>query len=638
MYDFSMEISAKVCTEQISFIKPVVKELRDGVWGVYSDVSEDDFLNENAAVRYDFKTNFEDYKFTAVYRHSEFWCRPSFGDDFTFVPDETQTLIVKLCDEQYLVVYPVVNEVYRTVLCQGEQKGVFGARVFSQVSTLKECRGLNVVYKFGSDPYSLVHDCIEAALQELGNNVLMRKDRVYPELFEYLGWCSWDALQIRVSESGLLEKCKEFKEKNIPVRWAIIDDMWGDVPEFTKEKYSSREEMFALMHSSTLASFEAAPTRFPKGLAHTISQMKKYLTWVGMWHPTTGYWFGIQPESELFKRFESDLYCTADGRYIPKPEFEAFYNFFDSWHSFFEECGADFVKIDNQSIARRFYKNTHPIGQVARNMHKAIEKSTVSHFDNRLINCMGCASENIQNRPSSPISRCSDDFIPNDRDWFTKHILQCSYACFMQGEIINCDWDMWWSGDGQGIKNSVIRAISGGPIYVSDEIGESVREVLMPLADSEGRIYRCDKPALPSLDCLVKNPEDGGVFKIQNTAKGSGVIAAFNINSSEKSVCGSISPDDVYGLCGEEFAVYEHFTKQCFVLKRGEKMNVTLETRDDFRLYNFVEIKEGFAVLGDTSKFICPLTVKKADKGGVELTEGNTCLVYKDGKFENIEV
>ena len=77
---------------------------------------------------------------------------------------------------------------------------------------------------------------------------------------------------------------------------------------------------------------------------------------------------------------------------------------------------------------------------------------------------MGMASENMWNRQSTNISRCTDDFKPEDRAWFKKHILQCAYNSFVQGQFHICDWDMWWTDDGQAVKNSVLRAISGGPI------------------------------------------------------------------------------------------------------------------------------------------------------------------------------
>jgi DNA (cytosine-5)-methyltransferase 1 len=80
-----------------------------------------------------------------------------------------------------------------------------------------------------------------------------------------------------VCEDGVLEKCREFKEKNIPVRWAILDDMWADIPKFRGAVYNNGQERHKLQQSSGIASFEACPERFPNGLRHCIDKMKEYL-------------------------------------------------------------------------------------------------------------------------------------------------------------------------------------------------------------------------------------------------------------------------------------------------------------------------------------------------------------------------
>ena len=189
----------------------------------------------------------------------------------------------------------------------------------------------------------------------------------------------------------------------------------------------------------------------------------------------------------IFIHFPGDRACIKD------------YVFID----YLRKCGAEFVKIDNQSMSRRYYKKLAPVGQVARQFHDAMEASVGQHFDNQMINCMGMASEDMWNRSVSPNSRCSDDFLPENKAWFTKHILQCSYNCLIQGQFYTCDWDMWWTDDGQAVKNSILRAISGGPIYVSDTLGRSRAEIFKPLVLEDGRILRCDRPAMPARDCLT---------------------------------------------------------------------------------------------------------------------------------------
>ena len=45
-------------------------------------------------------------------------------------------------------------------------------------------------------------------------------------MFRYLGWCSRDAFYTDVNEEGIRNKSRELTEKNIPVRWMIVDDGW----------------------------------------------------------------------------------------------------------------------------------------------------------------------------------------------------------------------------------------------------------------------------------------------------------------------------------------------------------------------------------------------------------------------------
>ena len=53
-----------------------------------------------------------------------------------------------------------------------------------------------------------------------------REDRRFPEIFRYLGWCTWNAFYQEADEEKIREKAREFKEKRVPVRWILLDDGW----------------------------------------------------------------------------------------------------------------------------------------------------------------------------------------------------------------------------------------------------------------------------------------------------------------------------------------------------------------------------------------------------------------------------
>ena len=617
-------------TKQEYHVK-VKREKINDTYAVYINGFSNVLLNADFGAGIDFKID-DAEEWMANFRHSDVWCMPRFGTKQSDIPDETQGLIYKKSDGSYGVIMPVVSDKYKCVL-RGNKNGGITARLFTRYDKLNYCRTLAFVYAEGENPYCLFRKTAATALSLLNNGCRIREDRRYPDVFEYLGWCSWDAMEIRVNEEDLIKKCQEFKEKDIPVKWAIIDDMWGEVRDFYGVEYEDREEMFRLMHSSKLYSFQADPIRFPNGLKKCIDKMKEYGLKVGMWHPSTGYWKGIDPEGPIFKDYGDMLIRTKAGYYIPTYKQEKAYMFYSAFHDYLRESGADFVKIDAQSNCAN-YRNMAPVGVVSREYHNAMEASVGQHFDNSMINCMGMASEDMWNRSVSAISRCSDDFQPEDSAWFSKHITQCAYNSLVQGQFYYGDWDMWWTDDGQAIKNSILRAVSGGPIYVSDKLGRSNREVLMPLITNDGRILRCDRPAMPTSDCLTCDPvKSKKIFKLQNVCNDSGVIAVFNIDGENRAVDGTISPAEIDGLQGESFAVYEHFSRKLTILAKDGKMEVKLKTVNDFKLYVIVPIRDGFAAIGRTDKFISPKTVKNVQGGCVELTEPGEYAVVENGKL-----
>lgn len=566
-----------------------------------------------------------------------FWANPQFGADLSAVPDETQELVYKKNDGTFGVIIPVVSENYRCVLV-GKEKNVVTAKLASWYENLCACNGLAFVWAEGENPYTLLEECFAAACKALGNRCNTIKNRRYPEIFEYLGWCSWDAMQIRVNEKDLLKKCDEFKEKNIPVRWVIIDDMWGDVRDFYDAKYETRNEMFDVMHAAKLYSKEADVIRFPNGLKLCVAKIKEKGYQVGMWHPTTGYWMGIDPDGDLYKECKDLLIQTDSGRYIHDYKREKSYLYYNLIHDFYKECDVDFVKIDNQSMMSRLYKGLAPIGKIAREYHDGMEASVGQHFDNNIINCMGMSSEDMWNRTVSAVSRCSSDFLPESAEWFRRNTIKCAYNSAVQGQLYYCDWDMWWSDDGQAVKNSILKAVSGGPIYMSDELDRSIRDVIMPLVLDDGRILRCDRPGMPSVDCLTVDPtESKEIFKLQNMCNESGVIAVFNFDKDNNEVKGTVSPEDVYGIDGDEFVLYEHFSGEYTILKKGEKIDVTLKTQDDYKLYVIVPVKNGFAPIGRIDKFISPKTTKAVVNENIELYEDGDYAYVKDGKLHIVK-
>ena len=555
-----------------------------------------------------------------------FWTAPHMPSAVADIPDGTQTLLWQPQRGDYYYAVTLVGDEYKAVLAGGNADKLDGLSVeptgdnavlylTAGMAGLSACHSPALVIAAGADPFALPPATVKSGFAAMGKPYPAKEERTYPEVLEYLGWCSWDAFHVFVSHDKLMAKAEEFKQKNLPVRWVILDDMWAEVKGNTTTRG---------MHERKLYSFEADPDRFPKGLKGVITDLKDtHGLKVGVWHPATGYWSGIDPEGPIAATLGDSLTYSGGRRLMPDLRDGKAHAFYDAFHSFLKDCGADFTKIDNQSYVQRWCRYQMPLGQAALALHQAIEDAVDKYYDGALINCMGMAIENFWNRPRSAVSRCSDDFRPEDRAWFRKHIMQCSYNSYTQGALYVADWDMWWTDDSQSSKNSVLRAMSRGPVYISDKLDRSVREVIMPIVLNDGRILRCDQAAVPTAACLLVNHETSGrPLKVWNRIGDCGVIAAFNLDGEEKPVSGTISTDDLPFADAEEYVVWNWHKRRAIRVKKGEKHTFTLDGYDDFRLYLIIPIKNGFAPIGLLDKYMSPATMEALTSTSFRLKEG----------------
>lgn len=565
--------------------------------------------------------------FVADVMHGEFWCRPHFGNDFSKVPPRTQALLWRT-GKTWRLLWPICGKAYNCVLA-GNESGL-DVQLFSYADGLCEIPETPcLLYASGKDPHTMLRHAAEAAERLLCGRVRTIDRKPFPEIFEYLGWCSWDALQIRVSEEGLLRKTGEFREKQIPVRWCIIDDMWGHVKGLNDvPRDIAFADMVKIMHKSTLYAMEADPVRFPNGLAGCIAALHKEGFQVGMWYPATGYWHGLDPAGPAAGELRDILVTSPTGKLVSAPTPEAATRFHTAMQDMLKNAGADFVKVDNQSHFRNTYRHMLPVGEAAAAVQGAIENVTRAHFGDNLINCMGMASECMWNRAQSAICRCSDDFLPENRPWFAKHLLQCAYNSLFQGQFYYSDWDMWWTDDAQAVKNSVCRAVSGGPVYVSDRIGRSRKEILDPLCFSDGKLLRADGQATPARGCLLCDPRTSEEpFRIFNRVGGCGVLAVFNLHAENAPQFGVIAPTDA-GMHIGRYLVTEQMTGENFILERGENFSVTLPDNDTFRLYLFFPLNGKILAAGRIDKYLSPAAILRKSKNGLRLYEGGPLALF----------
>ncbi|MBQ7058182.1 MAG: hypothetical protein IJM83_02605, partial [Firmicutes bacterium] len=194
-------------------------------------------------------------------------------------------------------------------------------------------------------------------------------------------------------------------------------------------------------------------------------------------------------------------------------------------------------------------------------------------------------------------------------------------------EFTVCDWDMFQTGHPQGAYHAAARAISGGPVYVSDRVGEHDFSLIRTLTDAEGKILRTLETAVPTPDCLFRDPrKDHEPYKIVSRNEAgyvAGVFAFADVKSET-----SISADDLPVKVTEKMAVYRYKAGDSQLLNRGEALRQNLE-EGGYELITMAPVREGFALIG--------LTEKMNSGGGTEhiryTGRGISFVVKDEGKL-----
>ena len=522
-------------------------------------------------------------RITALYMFGPWWSRPGFFDSYKDIPDRTQVAIFRYAGKCGCLV-PMVGDRFKSYLSGGTEDEIRLVMTALR-GGLESVDEIMYVYAEADTAYEAVHKAFAWLIKEKG--ILPREERRIPDIFRYLGWCSWDAFYTDVSADLVTQKADELIEKDVPVRWMLIDDGW----------FPSREKM--------ITGFAPDTAKFPDGFRPVIEDIKSRssIEQFGVWHALGGYWGGVDPESSLADEEEKYLYRTANNQLIP--DYRHGSGFYRDWCRVLKEEGIDFIKVDGQSTAPFYYANEVPVAEAARGMNRELESGSFE-MDGAIINCMGMAMENVLARPASAISRNSDDFFPSREESFIEHLLQNAYNSIYHNEIYCCDWDMFWTQHPFAAKHSLLRAISGGPVYFSDRIGATDPEVLKPLALSDGSLLMMARSARPSEDCIFTDPLKEGVLKLTNYAvNGDGVlgggIAAYNLTGRDQKV--SFAPEEVPEIAGaEKYWVFDYFGKKVHLLDAGEQFGSEL-AEDGYAWYVIIPAGSSPACLGLTDKY-----------------------------------
>ncbi len=519
-----LEITAKCIPEPYNYSR--IFEKNNAVTVVCSCESAEEFMGQHV--------------------FSPFWASPVFTEDFK-KGTSVQYLLIKRKND-YMFILPISNEHYNTTISCGDD--CININVNMPSGGFDSISGTIAVISTAKDPYDAIKNSFIGVEKLIKTPRKIHKE--FPEILNYLGWCSWNAFYHDVTEDKIIRKLSEFKEKNIPIKWILIDDGWSQTQDM-----------------KLLSIFEDK-NKFPNGLKHTINLVKSEygIEKVGVWHSFTGYWYGTDFENE-------DTQIARHNRFIPNG-----YEFFSKWHTYLKKQGVDFVKVDCQGNAVEFLKNRPEAFSLLSEIYNGLEDSASENFD-FIINCMGMNNINSFNHKSSVLQRSSDDFYPDKQDSFRTHAMCNIYNSVFVDELFYCDFDMWQSEHFDAKRNAFLRFASGGPVYLSDELNKSDSKYIDLFTDTTGRFERPLDALKPTYDCLFgfKN-----ILKAFNRTKNGYLIVVYNFGEEQKT---EISSKD-FGE-NRNFKMSEYLSGTQYTISNNQPVNITI-SKDDVKLFYIKKI------------------------------------------------
>ncbi|BBH03780.1 Raffinose synthase family protein [Prunus dulcis] len=329
-----------------------------------------------------------------------------------------------------------------------------------------------------------------------------------------------------------------------------------------------------------------------------------------VWHALCGYWGGIRPgtnnpelpECRVIKlKLSPGLERTMEDLAVDKivnngvglVSPEVAHNLYEWLHSHLQSLGIDDVKVDVIHLLEMLFEEFGGRVELAKAYYKALTDSMKKHFNG--------------NGVIASMQHCNTTGVADGTYWLQGcHAVHCAYSSLWMGNIIHPDWDMFQSTHPCAEFHAASRAISGGPIYISDSVGKHNFKLLKSLVLPDGSVLRCQHYALPTRDCLFEDPVHDGktMLKIWNLNKYTGALGLFNCQGggwcpksrrnisapecSKPLTCLS-GPKDIEWNNGKTpisikgmniFAVYMHQQKKLKLLKLSEKVEISLQPFD----------------------------------------------------------
>ncbi|EPS66619.1 hypothetical protein M569_08153 [Genlisea aurea] len=615
-------------------------------------------------------------KFMSIFRFKVWWTTHWIGSNGSDLERETQIVVLdKSEDRPYVVLLPIIEGQFRASLQPGSDDFI-DVCVESGSTKVRDNSFRAVLYVHaGDDPFTAVKDAIKVTRRHLGTFRLL-EEKTPPAIIDKFGWCTWDAFYLTVQPHGVWDGVKGLVDGGCPPGLVLIDDGWQsichDEDPLTTEgmnRTSAGEQMpcrlIKFQENYKFREYQS-PNNPGTGMGAFIRDLKDKFTTVEhvyVWHALCGYWGGLRPgvpgipkAKVITPVLTPGLKTTMEDLAVDKivnngvglvpPETAD--QLFEGLHSHLESVGINGVKIDVIHLLEMLCEEYGGRVDLAKAYYKALTKSVKKHFKgNGVIASMEhCNDFMFLGTETISLGRVGDDFWctdpsgdPNGTFWLQGcHMVHCAFNSIWMSNFIHPDWDMFQSTHPCAEFHAASRAISGGPIYVSDSVGSHNFPLLKTLVLPDGSVLRCDYFAFPTRDSLFEDPLHDGktMLKIWNLNKYTGVVGAFNCQGGgwnreerrnkcasdySKTVSASAGPGDVEWNHGPNpipvdgvniFALYLFKGKKLILSKPSGTIDLSLKPFD----FELITVSPVSVLPGSTVRFAPIGLVNMLNTGG----------------------
>ncbi|MHC4333816.1 MAG: Sip1-related alpha-galactosidase [Planctomycetota bacterium] len=531
---------------------------------------------------------------------------------------EGMFLLLKLRDDRYLAIVPIAGPLTMTWLYADEQGRMvlnFGTLGTKPVS----CDAPLFAWCYSDDIYAACRKAWALAVtcRPVAGSTDLRMNKKYPEVFRYLGWCSWEEYKWNISEGILVDTVEQIENSGLPIRYVLVDDGHLDRTD------------------NKLRSFFPDKDKFPHGWSRLLSMRKQdKVRWMGQWNTVSGYWFTVARDHRLGKLIDRNLIPNNwMDALVPANSRASCELFYKAHLGAIKSHGFDFIKVDSQSRNICWYMRGDNAVEAAANNQLGLEEA-VKQYSGGMINCMAHSLPCVFNTKYSAVTRSSIDYKAGKEARGKSHLLQSYANTVWMGQTVWGDHDMFHSSDRYaGRIMAVSKAMSGGPVYLSDNPKDFIAEYIRPLCYEDGELLRPAAPAGPLPDSAFVAPmrEKVAYRVIAPLTGNAAAIVAYNLYhpTSDEPINSAVTAED-YSHAGdmmqpypgrwkepdEGLLVYDWYAGKA--QKLHEKYTFELKGFSD-RLLHLCPINKDWAVVGRTDKYLSPAAAETISVSGNEL-------------------